>query len=96
MSEQWLRKSGRTLERRWNTNAGNPRFWVSFADGSRLPTEDDAAVNFVIHNSDFDGVVEVLVRNGAIIDIAGVCSQCRPGHAGADGLCARHGKRIEQ
>lgn len=24
----------------------------------------------------------------------GVCSQCKPGHAGSDGLCARHGKRV--
>lgn len=27
-------------------------------------------------------------------EATGYCSQCGPGHAGADGLCKRHGKRV--
>ncbi len=68
-NEQWIRKSGRTLERRRNTRDGGPRFCVSFDDGTRYPTEGDAAVNHLIGNSDYDGVDDVLVRDGQIVGI---------------------------
>lgn len=69
MSGQWLYKSGRTLERRNNTANGGPRFWVTFDDGTRLPTKADAQVNHVIGNPEYDDRVRVWVERGEITDI---------------------------
>lgn len=72
MSGEWFSKSGRTLERRQNSTNGNPRYWVTFADGTRLPTATDASVGYVIGNSEFDGAVRVWVVRGHITDIVAV------------------------
>lgn len=72
MSEQWLRKSGRTTQRRQNSTNGGPRFWVTFDDGTRLPTATDANVAHRIENSDYDGDVEIWLVRGEITDIRAV------------------------
>lgn len=66
MSE-WLRKSGRTVERRQNTPSGGPRFRVIFDDGTQFATADDSQVAHVITNSEFDGAVEIQLGAGGRI-----------------------------
>lgn len=66
---EWVRKSGLTTERRTNTTNGNPRFWVTFSDGTRFATANDASVGFVIENSEYRGDVLVYIEGGVIKDI---------------------------
>lgn len=80
MSERWVRKSGRSLERLRNSANGNPRFRVTFDDGTSFETGRDAQVGYLIGNSEFDGVVDILVRRREIVDIRAVpgyeCKRC--------------------
>ncbi len=70
MSDKTIRKSGRTLQQRLNSVNGNPRFWVTFSDGTRFATAPDANVNFRIENSEYDGDVVITLNSEAqIIDI---------------------------
>jgi hypothetical protein len=46
-------------ERMGSSKFGNPRFRLTFADGTSYPTSVDAGVAYGIENSDNIGVVEV-------------------------------------
>lgn len=45
-----------TLERLNNSRNGNPRFRVTFTDGTVAQTETDGSVNYVIENKEFRDV----------------------------------------
>ena len=67
------RKSGRTLERLRSSANGNPRYRVTFADGTTFTTERDAQLGYSIGNPEFDGDVLVTVDSqGEIVDIEAV------------------------
>ena len=59
-----------SLERRTNSPYGNPRWFVTFTDGSRLPTADESAVANRIDNSEYADVpLLVTVRDGAVTSV---------------------------
>lgn len=87
MSKQTTyRKSGRTLERLKNSVNGNPRYRVTFNDGTKFLTAPDASIGYTIGNSEFDGHVDITVNGrGYIVDIGAaigpkaagyVCKEC--------------------
>lgn len=66
----YIRKSGRTLERMNNSRNGNPRYRVTFADGTVFPTAVDAQVGYAIGNPEYNGDVDVKVNGrGEVVDI---------------------------
>ncbi len=69
----WVRKSGRTAAYMSTSGNGNPRYRVTFADGTTFTTEPDAQVNYGITNSDYDGDVEIELNGaGRIVGIRAV------------------------
>jgi hypothetical protein len=67
--QNYVRKSGRTLERLQNSVNGNPRYRVTFADGTCYPMGRDLQVGYTIGNPEFDGDVWVQLHRGEIVDV---------------------------
>jgi hypothetical protein len=56
--------------------AGNPRFKVTFTDGTSALTQTDAAVNYAIENSEYQGVpVEFTMTGAGRIRFANIVKQ---------------------
>ncbi len=75
------RKSGRTLARLRNSTYGNPRWRVTFDDGTVFDTAPDAQVGYSIGNPEFNGDVVITVDGrGRIVGIEPmhgyVCKRC--------------------
>lgn len=62
-------KSGRTLTRQRSSRNGNPRYLVTFADGTSYRTGVDSSCAYGIGNSELDNVVQVKIERGCIVDI---------------------------
>jgi hypothetical protein len=65
----YVRKSGRTVTRMPSSRNGNPRFHVTFADGSSFATGVDSSCAYGIENSELNGDVWVRIERGQIVDI---------------------------
>lgn len=65
----WVRRSGRTVVRMASSRNGNPRFMVTFDDGTAYPTGVDASCAYGIENREYDGDVQVLIERGNIVGI---------------------------
>jgi hypothetical protein len=66
----YIRKSGRTTERMRSSVNGNPRWQVTFDDGSHWPTAPDSSCAYGINNSELDGEVQILLNSRSnIVDI---------------------------
>ena len=63
------------LERIANSTSGNPRFRVSFTDGTAARTMSDAAVNYGLGNPEFRGVPLTVT-----FTVHGNIRYARPGH----------------
>lgn len=74
----WLPKSGMTLRRLRLSVNGNPRFKVTFADGTTFTTKTDASVANRIENSDYADNVEIEVDGAG--DIVNIRAAARPLH----------------
>ena len=69
MTTKTIRTIG-DLERMRNTTNGNPRWRVSFTDGTSATTEADSACASVIDNSEYTGVpLKVEYRRGQVCRI---------------------------
>lgn len=57
--------------------SGNPRWRVSFEDGTSYLTLADAACNYGIENAELKDYVEVTVEGGRITYLEPACKGCR-------------------
>lgn len=65
----YVLRSGRKTTRLASSKNGNPRFLVTFDDGTAYPTGVDSSCAYGIDNSELDGEVQVLIERGNIRDI---------------------------